>query len=688
MSDVYPPSKRVVQKGPLIKSMEQYRKMYRESLDQPEEFWGRVGREQVSWFSPFTKVCQGGFGSGNMGWYLNGKLNACYNCIDRHLPKRAKQTAFLWEGNETKEVRKVTYEQLLEGVCRVAGALRDAGVKRGDCVCVYMPMVPEAAMVMLACARIGAMHSVVFAGFSAEALRDRIIDGGCTVVLTADQGLRGKKRIPLKAVVDKALKECPGVTSVLVYKRTGAAVDMKSGRDRYLQDEMAKQRPYCPCEVMDAEDPLFMLYTSGSTGRPKGILHTTGGYMVWTSLTQKYVFDYQEGDVYACVADIGWITGHSYIVYGPLCNGATSFMFESTPLYPDAGRYWDMVQRHKIASFYTAPTAIRALMRFGETYVNKYDLSSLRVLGTVGEPINPEAWKWYNNVVGKGECSIVDTYWQTETGGHMLTPLPGATSTKPGSATFPFFGIEPVILSAANGRPAETKNGEQEGVLAIARPWPGMARTIKGDHNRFFTTYLAPYPNYYFTGDGALKDKDGYFWITGRVDDVINVSGHRIGSAEVESSLVAHKAVSESAVVGVEHPIKGQAIFAYVTLTNGFSPSPELTQDLKNTVRAAIGGFARPDFVLCTPGLPKTRSGKIMRRLLRKIACKDKNIGDISTLADSKVVDTLVTLRAALDDGAPAKAASAGTKRPDISRAFSLTSDRGLGPAEKKSKTG
>uniref|UniRef100_A0A7S0D9Y5 Acetyl-coenzyme A synthetase n=1 Tax=Amorphochlora amoebiformis TaxID=1561963 RepID=A0A7S0D9Y5_9EUKA len=654
--EVFPPGANAVKKGPLISSMKQYKKMYERSLNDSDNFWAEMAKKQLSWYAPFTRVQQGGFKSGNVAWYLEGKLNACYNCVDRHLEKRGSQVALLWEGNDSKNIRKITYEDLLEGVCRIAGVLKDAGVKRGDCVCIYMPMVPEAAMTMLACARIGALHSVVFAGFSAEALADRIIDGGCKVVITADEGLRAKKKIALKAVVDKAVMECKEVETVLVYKHTGSKIPWHENTDKWLLDEMKKQRPYCPCAVMDSEDPLFMLYTSGSTGRPKGILHTTGGYMVWSSLTHKYVFDYQEGDVYACVADIGWITGHSYIVYGPLCNGGTSFMFESTPLFPDAGRYWDMVQRHKINSFYTAPTAIRALMKFGDDPVKKYDLSSLRVLGSVGEPINPEAWKWYYEIVGGKKCSIVDTYWQTETGGIMLTPLPGVTQTKPGSATFPFFGVEPVILSADTGERLDTKEGvEASGIVAIKRPWPGMCRTIKSDHERYFTTYLKPYASHYFTGDGGTKDKDGYFWITGRVDDVINVSGHRIGSAEVESALVEHEAVAESAVVGVDDPIKGQALFAYVTLTNAYENSIELVGALKQAVRSSIGGFARPDYILATDSLPKTRSGKIMRRLLRKIATKDKNLGDVSTLADPKVVDKLVQMRLEMDDARPSK---------------------------------
>eukprot|EP00468_Gymnochlora_sp_CCMP2014_P006280 CAMPEP_0167746662 /NCGR_PEP_ID=MMETSP0110_2-20121227/3837_1 /TAXON_ID=629695 /ORGANISM="Gymnochlora sp., Strain CCMP2014" /LENGTH=687 /DNA_ID=CAMNT_0007631451 /DNA_START=113 /DNA_END=2176 /DNA_ORIENTATION=- len=676
--------------------MKEYKDMYERSINDGDKFWAEKAQEQVTWFSPFTKTKQGGFDIGDVAWYLNGKLNACYNCIDRHLPKRANQVALLWEGNDTKEIRKITYKMLLEGVCRVAGVLKDSGVKKGDCVCVYMPMVPEAAYVMLACARIGALHSVVFAGFSAEALRDRIIDGGCKVVITADEGLRAKKVIPLKAVVDKAVSECKGVEKVLVLKRTGGKIQWNSATDAWLLDEMKNQRPYIPCEVMDSEDPLFMLYTSGSTGRPKGIVHTTGGYMVWTSLTHKYIFDYQEGDVYAlrgmyifdyqegdvyaCVADIGWITGHSYIVYGPLCNGATSVMFESTPLYPDAGRYWDMVARHKISSFYTAPTAIRALMKHGSKFVEKYDLSSLRVLGSVGEPINPEAWKWYFEVVGNKKCSIVDTYWQTETGGHILTPFPGATPTKPGSATFPFFGIEPVILSSETGKPVEAKEGKSKsGILAIKNPWPGMCRTIKGDHERYLTTYLKPYPNYYFTGDGATQDEDGYFWITGRVDDVINVSGHRIGSAEVESSLVAHEAVSESAELELMTQSKDKLYLRIVTLKNGFSPSDELVKELKKAVRSTIGGFARPDYVLCTDALPKTRSGKIMRRLLRKIATKDTNLGDTSTLADPKAVEKLVKLRNEM---------SSNKKQPQprVDRAFSLTAERELSRKAKQTE--
>mmetsp|Transcript_480 Transcript_480/g.721 ORF Transcript_480/g.721 Transcript_480/m.721 type:complete len:687 (-) Transcript_480:368-2428(-) len=676
MSDgTIPPGERVKAKGSHVKGMDEYKKMYNRSLEDPSGFWKEIAEQQVTWFRPFKKIQSGSLEDGNIAWFLDGKLNACYNCVDRHIEKRGDQVALLWEGNDPTDIRKITYKMLLDGVCRVAGVLKDAGVKRGDCVCIYMPMVPEAAMVMLACARIGALHSVVFAGFSAEALRDRIVDGKCNIVVTADEGLRAKKTIPLKAVVDKALEDCAdSVSTVLVLKRTGNKVPFKEGRDKWLLEEMKSQRPYCPCEVMDSEDGLFMLYTSGSTGRPKGILHTTGGYMVWSSLTHKWVFDYQEGDIYACVADIGWITGHSYIVYGPLCNGATSFMFESTPLYPDAGRYWDMVQRHKISSFYTAPTAIRALMKSGTGPVEKYDLSSLRVLGSVGEPINPEAWKWYNEVVGKKKCSIVDTYWQTETGGIMITPLPGATPTKPGSATFPFFGIEPVLLDSATGKPpvssGDTKTGEVSGILCMKRSWPGMCRTIKGDHERYMTTYFKPYPGHYFTGDGATKDKDGYIWITGRVDDVINVSGHRIGSAEVESALVAHPAVSESAVVGVDDAIKGQALFAYVTLTDGFKASNDLVKNLKLAVREHIGGFARPDYVLCTDSLPKTRSGKIMRRLLRKIATKDTKLGDTSTLADPKVVERLVKLREEIDD------ISKTQSKPRIDRPFSLSAER------------
>ena len=560
---------------------------------------------------------------------------------------RGDQTALLWEGDEPGDVREVTYRELHDRVCQLANVLLRRGVKKGDRVAIYMPMVPEAAMAMLACARIGAIHSVIFAGFSSDSLRDRILDADCRVVLTANEGLRGAKRIPLKATVDAAVAECPDVHTVLVLARTPAEVPMVAGRDLDLATAMAAERPHCPCVSVDAEDLLFLLYTSGSTGKPKGLGHSTGGYLVYAAHTHRLVFDYHEGDVYACVADIGWITGHTYVVYGPLANGATTVLFESIPTYPDCGRYWDVVQRLKINQFYTAPTAIRAIAREGDEPVTKYDRSSLRILGTVGEPINPEAWRWYNDVVGEQKCAIVDTWWQTETGGHMITPLPGATPTKPGSATLPFFGVEPVLLEAESGR--ELDGNDLSGVLAIKRSWPGQARTIWGDHQRYIETYFSAYKGYYFTGDGCRRDEDGYYWITGRVDDVINVSGHRMGTAEVESALVEHEACAEAAVVGFPHEIKGQGIFAYVILNQGFEASDALAKDLKQMVRKIIGPIATPDHVLLTSGLPKTRSGKIMRRILRKIAAKESDqLGDTSTLADPAVVDELISKREAL----------------------------------------
>ncbi|CAM9096495.1 unnamed protein product [Chrysoparadoxa australica] len=620
--------------------MKQYTALYRQSLDDPETFW-REQAKLLKWERPFDKVQGGGLEAGDVNWFTGGKLNACYNCIDQHLPARAKQIALLHEGDEPGDVKSLTYEQLLQEVSKCANAMKHYGIKKGDFVTIYMPMVLEAAVVMLACARIGAAHSVVFAGFSPDALRDRVINANSKWVFTTDEGKRGGKVLGLKATVDKAVDGVACVENVFVFKVTGADVAFEPGRDVWMHEAMEAQPPYCPCEVMDAEDILFILYTSGSTGKPKGLAHTTAGYCIYTALTTKRVFDLKEGDIYACVADVGWITGHSYIVYGPLINGATSVMFESTPLYPDHGRYWDMVQRHKITQFYTAPTAIRALMRFGPEIVSKYDLSSLRILGSVGEPINPEAWRWYFEHVGKGKCSLVDTWWQTETGGHLMTPLPGATPMKPGSCSLPFFGVEPAILNPQTGE--ELKGGDVEGVLAMKRSWPSMARTIYGDHKRYMDVYLRPYKNYYFTGDGAKRDADGFYWITGRVDDVVNVSGHRIGTAEVESALVGHQGVSEAAVVGYPEPIKGQGICCYITLVDGFEESPELLKDLKMTVRTAIGPFCTPDVLVITPSLPKTRSGKIMRRILRKIAEEDTGaLGDTSTLADPSVVDALI----------------------------------------------
>ena len=578
-----------------------------------------------------------------VSWFLGGKLNASENCVDRHVNKKGDQVAIIWEADEPDQSKKITYKELQREVSRVANVLRHHGIRKGDRVAIYMPMIPEAVYSMLACARIGAVHSVVFAGFSAESLRDRINDAKCVAVITADEGLRGRKIIPLKRMVDEAVMACPTVKHVFVATRTGTKVPFYPPRDVMLNEAMQNERPYCPIEHIDSEDTLFLLYTSGSTGKPKGVAHTTAGYLLYAALTHKYVFDYREGEIYACVADIGWITGHTYVVYGPLLNGATTVLFESIPNYPDAGRYWEMVERLKINQFYTAPTAIRAIQREGDEYVKKYDRSSLRVLGTVGEPINPDTWMWYYKVVGEEKCSVVDTWWQTETGGIMITPLPGATPTKPGSATLPFLGIEPVLLTE-DGK--EVKGNDVSGLLAIKKPWPSMARTIQGDHQRFLSTYLSQFKGYYLTGDGARRDKDGYYWITGRVDDVMNVSGHRIGSAEVESALVSHPFCSEAAVVGYPHEIKGEGIFAYIILKEGFEDNGELVGELKNEVRHHIGPFATPDQILIAPGLPKTRSGKIMRRILRKIAAGDtKELGDVTTLADPSVVDKLIEIR-------------------------------------------
>jgi len=636
--------------GANIKSEDEYKEKYKKSIEDPKGFWGELATSHIDWFRPFDDVMSGSFQVGDVCWFKNGKLNVSYNCIDRWAKQDAykNKTAILWEGDEPGNVREISYEELQQEVSRLANVMKSMGIRKGDAVCIYMPMVPEAAYTMLACARIGAPHSVVFAGFSSDAIRDRCLDANIQYVITADQGVRGGRIVNLKEIVDKALLELPDVKKVLMYQRTNAEVPMTAGRDLVWADEMAKQRPYCPCEVMDSEDTLFMLYTSGSTGKPKGVVHTQAGYLLYTMLTTRWTFDLQANDVFACVADVGWITGHSYIVYGALANGATTLMFESTPLYPDAGRYWDMVQRHKITQFYTAPTAIRALMKFGNEPVEKYDLSSLRVLGTVGEPINPEAWVWYHEVVGKKKCPIVDTYWQTETGGHMLTPLPAGSCLKPGSATGPFFGIKPLLLDAEKGTLVEG-NGVS-GVLVMAQPWPSMARTVFGDHQRYLTTYMKQYPGYYFTGDGAIRDKDGFLWITGRVDDVLNVSGHRLGTAEIESALVTHASCVEAACVGIPHDIKGQAIFAYCVLGKGIESSPELCKELKMQVRKVIGPFAQPQDVLIVSGVPKTRSGKIMRRILRKIACgEEKALGDITTLADSSVIQSILDSKKAHD---------------------------------------
>ena len=633
---------------PHVSSLKEYQKLYRQSIDDPETFWSRQANERLSWSTDFHTVMDNDFDTGTISWFLGGRLNAAYNCVDRHVATRGDKTAILWEGDDPSLVRRITYRELQRMVSRMANVLLRYGVRKGDRVAIYLPMIPEAAVAMLACARIGAIHTVVFAGFSAEALRDRIQDAEAVAVITADQGLRGGKTIPLKRTVDEAAMACPSVRNVFITRRTGATVPFFPPRDVDLDEAMENQKPYCPVEPMDSEDTLFLLYTSGSTGRPKGIAHTTAGYLLYTSLTHQYVFDYHEDDIYACVADVGWITGHSYVVYGPLANGATTVMFESTPIFPDPGRYWDMVERLRITQFYTAPTALRAVAREGNDWVTKYDRSSLRVLGTVGEPINPDTWEWYYRVVGEERCAIVDTWWQTETGGIMITPLPASTALKPGSATLPFFGVEPVVLDE-EGR--EVDGNGVSGLLAIRRPWPGMARTIQDDHPRFLKTYLAPFKGYYFTGDGCRRDEDGYYWITGRVDDVINVSGHRMGTAEVESALVNHPACAEAAVVGFPHEIKGQGIFAYVVLAEGWDADAELVGELRGEVRHRIGPIAAPDHILITAGLPKTRSGKIMRRILRKIGERQiDSLGDVSTLADPSVVDSLIEARMALPD--------------------------------------
>ena len=622
---------------------DKYLAMYKRSVEDPEGFWGEQGK-QIDWIKPYTKIKDTSFdGDVKIQWFYDGTLNASANCIDRHLAKRGDQIAILWEPDDPNEDAKtLTYLELHEAVSRLANALKEKKIKKGDIVTIYMPMVPEAAIAMLACARIGAMHSVVFGGFSPDALAGRIHNGDSVCVITADEGVRGGRPIPLKANTDAAVAKCPSVHTVVVVNRTGGDIDWQDGRDHWYHEICAAASPDCPPEEMSAEDPLFILYTSGSTGQPKGVLHTTGGYMVYTSMTHRYVFDYHDGDIYWCAADVGWVTGHSYIVYGPLANGATTTMFEGLPNWPDASRIWQVVDRHNINILYTAPTAIRALMQQGDAPVKKTSRKSLRLLGSVGEPINPEAWLWYYNVGGDGRCPIVDTWWQTETGGILITPLPGATALKPGSATRPFFGIKPAIVDP-DGNELE---GDCSGNLVLLDSWPGQMRTVYGDHERFIETYFSPYPGRYFTGDGCHRDEDGYYWITGRVDDVINVSGHRMGTAEVESALVAHPKVSEAAVVGYPHDIKGQGIYAYVTLMAGDEPSDELQKELVQWVRKEIGPIATPDLIQWAPGLPKTRSGKIMRRILRKIAENDaSNLGDVSTLADPSVVDHLVENR-------------------------------------------
>jgi acetyl-CoA synthetase len=619
-----------------------YQTMYKQSVTDPDGFWGEQANRFLRWQQPWATVQQQDFHKGEVRWFDGGKINVAENCIDRHLETRGDQPAIIWEGDDPTDDKVITYSELHEAVCRLGNVLKSRNVQKGDRVCIYMPMIPEAAYAMLACARIGAVHSIVFGGFSPEALADRILDSDCQVVITADEGVRGGKAVPLKANADKALSKCPDVHTCLVVKRTGGSVNWDDKRDVWYHTAVAEAATDCPLEPMDAEDPLFILYTSGSTGKPKGVLHTTAGYLLQAAMTHKYVFDYQEGEVYWCTADVGWVTGHSYIVYGPLNNGAITLMFEGVPNYPSASRCWDIVDKHNVSIFYTAPTAIRALMGAGDEWVTKTSRKSLRILGTVGEPINPEAWHWYHSVVGEERCPIVDTWWQTETGAHMLTPLPGATDLKPGSATLPFFGVQPALLDE-NGKEIE---GEGAGSLVIKASWPSQIRTVYGNHQRLIDTYFSTYPGYYFTGDGARRDEDGYYWITGRMDDVLNVSGHRLGTAEIESALVLHEQVAESAVVGYEHDIKGQGIYAYVTLMAGEEPSEELRKELISLCVKHIGPIAKPDLIQWAPGLPKTRSGKIMRRILRKIATNElDNLGDTSTLADPSVVDELIENR-------------------------------------------
>jgi acetyl-CoA synthetase len=621
----------------------QYQEMYQRSIEDPEAFWAEQAKENLDWFEPFHTVRNFDYTKPEIKWFEGGKLNITHNCLDRHLETRGDQIAIIWEGDSPNEDKKITYRELHDEVCRFSNAMKARGVQKGDRVCIYMPMIPEAAVAMLACARIGAIHSVVFGGFSPEALKDRINDSSCIAVITADEGLRGGKTIPLKANVDMALEQAPSVKTVFTVERTKGEVNWVDSRDIWYHDAISSASSNCPAEIMDAEDPLFILYTSGSTGTPKGVLHTTGGYNLYAAMTHRYVFDYQDGEVYWCTADVGWITGHSYILYGPLTNGATTLMFEGVPNYPTTSRFWEVCDKHDVSIFYTAPTAIRALMRDGDEPVKRTKRTSLRVLGSVGEPINPEAWEWYHKVVGDSRCPIVDTWWQTETGGILITPLPGATDLKPGSATLPFFGIRPVLLDN-DGNELE---GATEGNLAMKEPWPGQMRTLYSNHERFYDAYFSMYKGYYFTGDGARRDEDGYYWITGRVDDVINVSGHRMGTAEVESALVLHSDVAESAVVGYPHDIKGQGIYCYVTLMAGVEGTDKLKKELVQHVRKEIGPIATPDVIQWAPGLPKTRSGKIMRRILRKVAANElDNLGDTSTLADPTVVDDLIAKRA------------------------------------------
>ena len=624
-------------------NIESYRSMYQDSIDNPEAFWAEQAKLFLDWIEPWDAVMNYDYQTGHIRWFEGGTLNVSVNCIDRHLESRGDQVAIIWEGDDPSQDNKITYRELHKEVCKFANVLISQGVKKGDRVCIYLPMISEAATVMLACTRIGAVHSIVFGGFSAEALKDRIVDSDCHYVVCADEGCRGGKTLAIKANVDIAVESCPEIKKVIVIKNTGNPVAWDESRDIWYHQAMLLASEICLPVEMAAEDPLFILYTSGSTGKPKGILHTTGGYLLYSAITHKHVFNYQDGDIYWCTADIGWITGHSYMIYGPLCNGATTLMFEGVPTYPEADRFWRIIDKHQVNIFYTAPTAIRALMAYGNDYVMRTDRSTLRILGSVGEPINPEAWEWYYHVVGESRCPIMDTWWQTETGGILITPLPGVTALKPGSATLPFFGIKPEIMDAQGN----VMKGVAEGILVISSSWPGQSTSIYGDHQRFIDTYFKNYPGYYFTGDGARRDEDGYFWITGRVDDVINVSGHRMGTAEIESALVLHELVAEAAVVGYPHDIKGQGIYAYVTLNNGVEPSELLRKELIDLVRKEIGAIANPDIIQWAPGLPKTRSGKIMRRILRKVAANElDNLGDISTLADPAVVTEIIYHRA------------------------------------------
>jgi len=640
ISKVYPVSEALAASSLLTKGS--YQQMYQQSIETPDSFWADQANQFLDWFRPWTKVQKSNLRSGEAHWFVDGKLNASYNCVDRHLPQRAAQTAIIWEGDSPDDSRHISYQELYEQVCRLANVLKQRGVEKGDRICIYMPMIPEAVYAMLASARIGAVHSVVFGGFSPESIKDRILDSDCRVVITADQGLRGGKIIPLKDNVDKALRSCPNVHSVLVVKHTGAATNWNPAHDIWYQEATGNAAADCEPEHMDAEDPLFILYTSGSTGKPKGVLHSTGGYLLAVAMTHRYVFDYRDAEVYWCTADVGWVTGHSYIVYGPLANGATTLVFEGVPSYPDVSRFWQVIDKHQVNIFYTAPTAIRAIMAAGDAPVKTTSRKSLRLLGSVGEPINPEAWQWYYDVIGEGRCPIVDTWWQTETGAIMISPLPGAVDLKPGSATLPFFGVQPALLDS-HGHVLE---GPATGNLVLCSSWPSQIRTIFGDHQRCIDTYFKAYPGYYFTGDSARRDEDGYYWVTGRVDDVINVSGHRLGTAEIESALVLHPSVAEAAVVGYPHDIKGQAIYAYVSLMDGVQDSEQLRKELVGFVAEEIGAFARPEIIQFAPGLPKTRSGKIMRRILRRIAANElDNMGDTTTLADPSVVERLIQNR-------------------------------------------